>query len=100
MARTFVRVELVEGDDSGGAPFWSAMQDLGFSRTLRGKTSRQTLRLPDGMYLIEKTTPIEALALTREAARTAHVEARIFCMPVAKNVRFGNLLLDATAEAA
>jgi hypothetical protein len=43
------------------------------------------------MYLIERTSPVEALELTRQAAREANVRARIFCVPAGGDIRFGNL---------
>ena len=94
MARTFIHVELVQGDEDASAPFWTAMQEAGFARTVKGRRSHRTLRLPSGMYVIDDITPVEALELTRGAARTAKVEARIFCLPVVGDVRFGNLMLD------
>lgn len=92
MARTFVRVELEF--PNAEIPFSTAMDELGFVRTVKGRISRKRLRLPSGMYLIERTSPVEALELTRQAARQANVRARIFCMPVGGAIRFGNLLSD------
>jgi hypothetical protein len=93
MARTFVRVELVERD-SPGSPFALAMAEMGFMQTITGKPSRRALRLPDGMYYIDAKSPTEALSLTRIAAAKADVQARIFCVPAGGDVRFGNLELD------
>ncbi|MBA3464757.1 MAG: hypothetical protein H0T46_32790 [Deltaproteobacteria bacterium] len=98
MARTFVTVELVGAKDKTHQRFWTAMRKRGFARTMRGQPSRRTLRLPDGVYWISKLTPREALELTREAVRTTKVEARIFCLPVKGDVRFGNLKFDDVAE--
>jgi hypothetical protein len=91
MARTFVRVELLEQDDGPLSPFSVEMARAGFQQTVKGRKTRRALRLPRGMYFIEETTPSEALELTREAARHACVKARIFCMPVSNDIRFGNL---------
>jgi hypothetical protein len=93
-ARTFVRVELVEANGDGTSPFADAMTELGFRRTIKGSKTRVTLRLPSGMYFIEKTEPVAALDLTRQAARKANVEARIFCVPAGGDVRFGHLQRD------
>jgi hypothetical protein len=89
MARTFVRVELEFADAE--IPFSTAMAELGFVQTVTGRISRKRLRLPSGMYLIERTSPAQALELTRQAARLANVRARIFCVPVSGDIRFGNL---------
>ncbi len=94
MARTFVRVELLEQGTAGESPFSKAMEDLGFRQTITGRKTRKPLRLPNGAYLIERTEPIAALDLTRQAARTANVKARIFCVPIGGDVRFGNLTFD------
>jgi hypothetical protein len=67
------------------------MNELGFIRTIKGRRTGKALRLPDGMYLIERASARRALGLTRQAARAADVEARIFCVPVGDPVRFGNL---------
>ena len=92
MARTFVRVELVEGTGELDQRFASAMGERGFVRTVKGRTTHQALRLPDGMYLIERKTAVQALGLAREASRAANVEARIFCIAAGNDgVRFGNL---------
>jgi hypothetical protein len=99
MARTFVAVELVGVREQAHRRFWTAMRKRGFARTLRGQPSRRTLRLPDGVYWISKLTPREALDLTREAVRRTKVEARIFCLPVKGDVRFGNLMFDDVVEA-
>ena len=71
-----------------------AMAELGFLQTITGRKTRKPLRLPTGMYLIEDTKPVEALDLTRQAARKANVEARIFCVPASGDVSFGNLKRD------
>jgi hypothetical protein len=92
MARTFVRVELEFSHAE--VPFSAAMDGLGFVQTVEARISRKKLRLPSGMYLIERTSPVEALELTRQAARQANVRARIFCMPVGGAIRFGNLQAD------
>jgi hypothetical protein len=92
MTRTFVRVELEFPDSE--IPFSAAMGELGFVRTIKARISGKQLRLPSGMYLIERTSPVEALELTRQAARQANVRARIFCMPVGGAIRFGNLQID------
>jgi hypothetical protein len=67
------------------------MDELGFVRTIKGRKTGRALRLPDGMYLIERANARQALGLTRQAARAAEVEARIFCVPAGDPVRFGNL---------
>jgi hypothetical protein len=92
MARTVVRVELEFA--RAEAMFSNAMCELGFVRTVKGRTTRENRRLPSGMYLIERTSAREALELTRQAARQAKVRARIFCVPVGGAVRFGNLQRD------
>lgn len=92
MARTFVRVELEFAHAE--APFSVAMGELGFLQTVTGRIRRKKLRLPSGMYLIERTSPVEALELTRQAARQANVRARIFCVPAGGDIRFGNLQVD------
>jgi hypothetical protein len=89
MARTFVWVELEHR--RARSSFAAAMGKLGFVRTVKGKTSRKELRLPTGMYLIQRSTPVEALGLTRQAARESNVRARIFCVPAGGDTRFGNL---------
>jgi len=89
MARTVVQVELEFAD--AVAPFSTAMTALGFVQTVKGRVNGKNLRLPSGMYLIERTSALEALELTRQAARQAKVRARIFCVPVGGAVRFGNL---------
>ena len=91
MARTFVRVELVVRDGQSNNRFSTAMDELGFVRTIKGRKRGRPLRLPDGMYLIERANAVRALGLTRQAARAAEVEARIFCVPAGDPVRFGNL---------
>jgi hypothetical protein len=91
MARTFVRVELVVRDGYPSTRFSTAMDELGFVQVIKGRKSGKALRLPDGMYLIERANAQRALGLTRQAARTAEVEARIFCVPAGEPVRFGNL---------
>lgn len=89
MARTFVRVELEHAH--AGRSFSAAMGELGFVRTIKGRKTRKTLRLPSGMYVIRRTSPVEALELVRQAARDTKVRARIFCVPVDGNIRFSNL---------
>jgi hypothetical protein len=104
MARTFVRVEIVGRNHEADAQLLgrlaTAMGDLGFVRTIKGRTTHQTLLLPDGMYLVERKTAAEALELAREAARAANVEARIFCVAAGNGVRFGNLAVDNTPATA
>ena len=92
MIRTFVRVELEF--PHAEIPFSTAMDELGFVRTIKARISGKKLRLPSGMYLIERTGPVEALELTRQAARQANVRARIFCMPASGAIRFGSLQAD------
>jgi hypothetical protein len=83
---------LVEGSGELDQRFAAAMGERGFVRTVKGRTTHQALRLPDGMYLIERKTAVQALGLAREASRAANVEARIFCIAAgAGGVRFGNL---------
>lgn len=89
MARTFVRVELEHADAE--VPFSMAMGELGFTRTVQGRTTRVALRLPSGMYLIERTNPVKALELTRRAAQQTNVRVRIFCVPAGGDIRFANL---------
>jgi hypothetical protein len=89
MARTFVRVEIEHARAEGA--FSTAMGALGFVRTVVGRKHRKPLRLPSGMYLIERTSPVEALELTRQAAREVNVRVRIFCVPAGGDIRFGNL---------
>lgn len=89
MARTFVRVELEHAHAERS--FSNAMGELGFLRTVKGRKTRKTLRLPSGMYVIRRTSPLEALELVRQAARESNVRARIFCVPVDGNIRFWNL---------
>jgi hypothetical protein len=43
------------------------------------------------MYVIRRTSPVEALELVRQAARDSNVRARIFCVPADGNIRFSNL---------
>ena len=78
MARTVVSVELEFADAE--APFTNAMSELGFVQSVKGRMTHKNLRLPSGMYLIERTSSSEALELTRQAARQANVRARIFCV--------------------
>jgi hypothetical protein len=89
MARTFVRVELEHADSE--APFSTAMGARGFVQTVTGRKNRKSLQLPSGTYLIERANPVQALALTREAAVASNVRVRIFCVPADGDVRFGNL---------
>jgi hypothetical protein len=89
MVRTFVRVEL---EDSGAQrSFLRKMGERGFICTVKGKRTRKALRLPDGLYVIDRTSPVEALELARDAARETNVRARIFCLPVTDDIRFCNL---------
>lgn len=87
--RTFVSVELE--DSRNQKTFSSAMSELGFVRTVTGKKKRNALELPSGMYLIERTSPVEALELTRQALRRTAARARVFCMPVGGEIRFADL---------
>lgn len=89
MARTFVRVELEHSRAEHS--FSIAMAELGFVSTVKGRKTRKTLRLPTGMYLINRTGPAEALELTRQAVRETKVRARIFCVPADGDIRFSNL---------
>jgi hypothetical protein len=82
---------LVECSPELDERFAAAMGERGFVRTVKGRTTHQALQLPGGMYLIERKTAVQALALAREASRTANVEARIFCVAAGNGVRFGNL---------
>jgi hypothetical protein len=91
MKRTFVLVELVVQDDQPSTRFSTAMDELGFVRIIKGRKTGKALRLPEGMYLIERANAEQALGLTRQAARAADVEARIFCVPAGEPVRFGHL---------
>jgi len=99
MARTFVRVELVERTDELDQRFSAAMTERGFVATVKGRTTQQAFRLPDGMYLIERKTAVQALALAREASAAANVESRIFCVAAGNGVRFGNLAVVDVAAA-
>ena len=89
MPRTFVRVELEHAHAERS--FSVAMGEPGFLRTVKGRKTRKTLRLPGGMYVIRRTSPVEALELVRQAARDSRVRARICCVPVDGNIRFSNL---------
>ena len=89
MARTFVRVELEHRHAERS--FSAAMGRRGFARTVKGRRTRKTLRLPSGMYVIRRTSPVEALELVRQAARDSKVRARIICVPAEGNIRFSNL---------
>jgi hypothetical protein len=82
---------LVEPSSELDERFLNAMGERSFVRTVKGRMTHQALRLPNGMYLIERKTAVEALALARDAARAANVEARIFCVSAGNGVRFGNL---------
>jgi len=90
---------LVEQNGELDQRFSTAMDERGFVRTVRGRTTHQALRLPDGMYLIERKTAAEALGLAREASRAANVESRIFCVSAGNGVRFGNLAVAEEAPA-
>ena len=89
MARTFVSVEL--RDRSAITRFATAMDELGFLQSVKGRKKGQPLRLPSGMFLLERATPERALELTRQALRSANAQARIFCVPSSDDVRFGHL---------
>lgn len=67
------------------------MAERGFVATVKGRATHQAFRLPDGLYLIERKTAVQALALAREASQAANVETRIFCVAAGNGVRFGNL---------
>jgi hypothetical protein len=90
---------LVERNRELDERFAAAMGERGFVRTVKGRTTHQALQLPDGMYLIERKTAVQALGLAREASREANVEARIFCVAAGNGVRFGNLAVADTAPA-
>ena len=92
MARTFVSVEL--RDDSASTRFAAAMESLGFVQNVRGRIKGQPLRLPHGMFLLEKSNATQALDLVRRAVRETNVQAHIFCIPAGDDVRFGNLQPD------
>jgi hypothetical protein len=89
MARTFVRVDLEYSHAERS--FSAAMAELGFASTVKSRKTRRTLRLPSGMFVIDRTSTVEALELTRQAARESNVRARIFCLPVEGDIRFSNL---------
>ena len=89
MARTFVTVEL--RDQTASTRFATAMEGLGFVQHVKGRIKHQPLRLPSGMFLLEKSTATEALELVRRAVRDTNVQAHIFCIPAGDDVRFGNL---------
>ncbi len=89
MARTFVTVEL--RDRRAFVRFSSEMNGLGFEQSVRGRKHGMPLRLPRGMFLLERATPVEALELARRAAHNTNVQARFFCVPANDAVRFGNL---------
>lgn len=89
MARTFVSVEL--RDRSAITRFVTAMDELGFLQSVKGRKKGQPLQLPAGMFLLERATPERALELTRQALRCAQAQARIFCVPANNDVRFGHL---------
>lgn len=73
------------------ARFSTEMDGLGFHRSVRGRKKGVSLRLPSGMFFLERATPVEALELARRAALNTNVQARFFCVPVNDEVRFGNL---------
>lgn len=56
MARTFVTVEL--RDRRALVRFSSEMSGLGFEQSVRGRKHGMPLRLPRGMFLLERATPI------------------------------------------
>ncbi len=89
MARTFVSVEL--RDRSAIKRFVTAMGELGFISSIRGRKKGQPLQLPANMFLLERATPERALELTRRALHNANAQARIFCVPANDDVRFGHL---------
>ena len=89
MARTFVTVEL--RDRRALARFSTEMDGLGFVQSVRGRKKGLPLKLPRGMFLLERATPVEALELARRAAQNTKVQARFFCVPTNDEVRFGNL---------
>lgn len=89
MGRTFVNVEL--RDRSAIARFASAMNALGFVQIVKGRKKGNALRLPKGMFILERATPVRALELARRAIQTTNVQARVFCVPATDEVRFGNL---------
>ena len=89
MARTIVRFELEHSDAERA--FSVAMGQLGFVRTVKGRKTRKMLSLPSGLYMIERTSPVEALELTRQAARESKTRVRAFCASVDGDVRFCNL---------
>ena len=90
MSRTFVRVELEHA--TAEPAFCTAMSERGFVRTVKSRATHKQLRMPPGMFLIERTSAREALELTRDAARNSNTRVRIFCVPVEGKVRFSNLL--------
>ena len=94
-----MHVELVKRSAKIAAALWAAMRERGFRRTVRGQPSRRTLRLPEGMFVIDRLSAVEALKLTRGALSDVRVEARIFCVPGGGDVRFGNLTLDDARDA-
>ena len=89
MVRTFVGVELEH--TAAERSFSTTMGELGFARTVKGRKTRKALRLPSGMYVIERIGPREALELARQAARESNVRVRVFCLPVEGDIRFCNL---------
>ena len=89
MARTFVSVEL--RDRRALARFSVEMDSLGFRQTVRGRKKGLPLKLPVGVFLLERATAFEALELARKAAGNTNVQARFFCVPAGGEVRFGNL---------
>ena len=95
-----MQVELLKRSTKIATAVWEAMRKRGFRRTVRGQPSRRTLRLPEGMFVIDRVTPAEALKLTRSALADLRVEARIFCVPGGGDVRFGNLTLDDLSSSA
>ena len=92
MARTFVTVEL--RDHTASTRFATSMENLGFVQHVKGRIKGQPLRLPAGMFLLEKSTATEALELVRRAVKETNVQAHIFCIPAGDDVRFGNLQPD------
>lgn len=93
MSRTFVTVEL--RDPTASTRFATAMEGHGFVQHVKGRIKGQPLRLPAGMFLLEKSNATQALELVRQAVRETNVQAHIFCIPAGDDVRFGNLQPEA-----
>ena len=71
------------------------MENLGFVQHVKGRIKGQPLRLPAGMFLLEKANATQALELVRRAVKETNVQAHIFCIPAGDDVRFGNLMPEA-----